>query len=107
MPTTTTDFGLLAPCFWHRVCGGVVIAGETMCEGCRSEWGELIRPVRPVAATTVPVSTEAGTDGPVQTRSPEGDGRPRRNQFCWLCERRRTCRDIAGVWECAECATVT
>lgn len=72
---TTTDFGLLAPCFWHRVCGGVVIAGETMCEGCRSEWGELIRPAQPVAATTVPVSTEPGTDGPVQTRSPEGDGR--------------------------------
>ena len=115
----TTDFGRLAPCFWHRVCGGVVIPGDTMCDTCRTEWGTLIQPTstdQPSEPQTADTATEYVTTpvdhGPAETRCErrarqESGEQARPNQTCWLCEQRRHCWRIAGRWECATCRDIT
>ena len=97
-----TDFGLFEPCFYHRVCGGVVVGDDTVCDTCRTAWGPLLR-LRPAMAleseadaAADEVSSHDGTNAAAVQAIKLG-------QLCWLCEQRRRCCLIAGRWECTSC----
>ena len=98
----TTDFGLFAPCHYHRVCGNVVIPGETVCEQCRTDWGALLRPITPAPAAR---ESEPHSLARSELRLPDPDRKA--SQICWMCEHRRTCNRIEGRWECDTCRTIT
>ncbi len=98
----SVDTGFFSDCYFHAVCGGIVIPGQDVCDTCRTAWGQLLRPV---AANRL--SVEGPTAGLTNEERPSATPTIRSNQTCWLCEQRRKCVLIANRWECADCHAVT
>jgi len=43
----------------------------------------------------------------IAAKTPALDGDEKSMQQCWMCEERRTCTRIDGLWECRDCQGVT
>ena len=98
----TNDFGLFEPCIYHRLCRGVVVGHDTICDTCRAAWGPLLRQ-QPEPAPCA--RRDDGADALEDAEPAAQDSK--HGQLCWLCEQRRRCSLIAGRWECTTCRAVT
>ena len=103
----SVDIGLFADCHFHAACGGIVIPGQEVCDTCRTEWGQLLRPVNTTPNPAVASCEETVAVQQVERRQQQASGEvPKPGQICWLCEQRRHCVRTAQGWECAECRAV-
>ncbi|WP_280428657.1 hypothetical protein [Nocardia brasiliensis] len=116
--STLTLFDL-TPCHFFAACGHWVSDAASrgpVCLQCRRSFGEYLRPVTPppVAeadpAPPAPLTTAQRFEIAVAALRhrpphpvPEQEQEVKRNQICWLCEDRRTCKRTPNGWECADC----
>ena len=85
-------------------CVGLVGDPRTVCGGCLAAFGPYLRPVAHEPAPAEPVK---------QARKPKKRATQevewRRNQRCWVCEQRRSCRedpDSSNGWICRKCLAI-
>jgi len=112
-------------------CNNVTDDPRQPCHGCLAAFGPMLRQSdapapEPEAYTTVIAERDAGVravmagrrdmvplPGPPAAAQPAPAPSPeperKRNQVCWVCEQRRTCRIDPGSpngWICRECEAV-
>jgi len=95
-------------------CHNVVSDPHEICGQCLDAFGPYLRPAAPKdppsGQHTATSATQAGQTGRTE-REPAAPGAVewKRNQVCWCCEERRTCRqdpDSTNGWICNQCLEI-
>jgi hypothetical protein len=95
-------------------CHNVVSDPHEVCGQCLDAFGPYLRPVAPLASPAgqrpAPSAVPAGRVTPAQRDHVAAAAVEwKRNQVCWCCEERRTCRqdpDSSNGWICKQCLEI-